>query len=78
MKYCCSYYDLKENVCSLVGSFPKRNEKKNFDFYTLEEFNKFIKCVDDEVYKQYFSTLFKRTVLNFRFFYKLLFYVIHT
>lgn len=58
MKYCCSYYDLKENVCSLVGSFPKRNEKKNFDFYTLEEFNKFIKCVDDVVYKQYFSTLF--------------------
>ena len=56
--FCCSYLDVPENVVSAVGSFPNKIEEKKTDFYTLKEFNQFIKCFDDDVYKQYFNFLF--------------------
>ena len=56
--YCCDYHNVKENLVKQVGNFKKRFEDQKFDFYTLKEFNQFIKCVDNNIYKQYFNLLF--------------------
>lgn len=57
--YCIKYYRLSYNVCSIVGCFKKKNNKpKEQDFYTYKEFKRFIKYVDEEIYKQFFITMF--------------------
>lgn len=59
LNYAIKFYDLKENIASKIGNFSKKNElSKNVDFWTLEEFNKFIDVVDDNVYKLFFETLY--------------------
>lgn len=58
LTYCCKYYGLNKNVASIVGTFKKKYEKDKHDFYNLDEFNQFIKCVDDEIYKQFFNLMF--------------------
>lgn len=55
---CVSYYELKSNVAKEVGLFKKKNELKKYDFYTIKEFKKFIKCIDNEIYKQFFNLMF--------------------
>lgn len=57
--YCIKYYNLSYNVCTKVGCFKKKNDKpKEQDFYTLNEFKQFIKYVDDNIYRQFFITMF--------------------
>ena len=58
MKYCCDFHGLKNNPVKAVGNFKKKFEEKKVDFYTLDEFKKFIKCVDNNVYKQFFNLMF--------------------
>lgn len=58
LHYCCDYYYLECNVASQVGSFKKKYEENTSDFYTLKEFNHFIKHVDNNVYKQFFNLMF--------------------
>lgn len=58
LSFCQIYYNLDRNVAHDVGPFPKRFEENKSDFYTLKEFKKFIKCVDNIIYKQYFNLLF--------------------
>ena len=58
LEFCCKYYNLSVNVAHEVGNFRKKQETDNRDFYTLEEFNRFIKCVDNEIYKQFFNLMF--------------------
>lgn len=58
MNYCCSFLGLKENVIKKVGNFPRKVEEKKTDFYTLKEFNKFIRFVDDNIYKQFFNLMY--------------------
>lgn len=58
LKFCHNYYDLPENIYTSIEPFVKKCEKDNSDFYSLQEFNKFIKYVDDEVYKQFFTFMF--------------------
>lgn len=58
MNYCCSFYNLSENLVKKVGNFPQKIEEKKTDFYTLKEFNKFIKYVDDNIYRQFFCLMF--------------------
>lgn len=58
LDYCCDYHSLESNVVREVGNFKKKIEYKKSDFYTLKEFNQFIKCVDNEIYKQFFNLLF--------------------
>lgn len=59
LNYCIKYYGIKNNVCSIVGCFKKKNIKpKEEDFYTYKEFKQFIKYVDENVYKQFFITMF--------------------
>lgn len=58
LDYCCNFYALESNVAREIGNFKKKIEYKKSDFYTLKEFNQFIKCVDNEIYKQFFNLLF--------------------
>lgn len=58
LEFCCHYYDLPVNVAHEVGNFERKQEIDKHDFYTLDEFNKFIVCVDNEVYKQFFNLMF--------------------
>ncbi len=58
MNYCTLNHYLTENLVLKVGNFPKKNEIKKQDYYTPREFRKFIKCVDDYIYKEYFIFMF--------------------
>lgn len=42
--YAVRYYDLAYNPCSKVGSIDK-SKADEMDFWTQEEFNKFIDCI---------------------------------
>ena len=58
LKFCHNYYDLSENIYNSIEPFVKKCEKNNSDYYTLQEFNRFIKNVDNEIYKQFFTFMF--------------------
>lgn len=57
--YAIKFEYLEKNVPSKVGNFTKkRNERKNVDFWTLDEFNKFISVIDDKMYELLFKVLY--------------------
>lgn len=56
--YYCHIYKQPINVVKSVGSFKKKIEIKKTDFYTLKEFKQFVKCVDNNIYKQFFNLMF--------------------
>ena len=59
LNFCMIFYELNKNVASKVGNFKRKNIKnKQYEFYNYEEFNKFIKYVDNEIYKQFFNFMF--------------------
>lgn len=59
LNYAIRFYGLKENIATLTGNFKRKTELvKNVDFWTYEEFQKFISCVDDLVYNTFFETLY--------------------
>lgn len=58
LDYCVSYLNFPTNYLREIGKFNKKYEEKKSDFYSLFEFNKFIKCVDNYVYKQFFIFMF--------------------
>ena len=58
LEYCHYKYGLDLSFMLEVFPFKRKIEKREQDFYTLEEFLKFIKYVDDEVYKQFFIFMF--------------------
>ncbi len=58
LEYCHVFYNFDKTIISNIGCFKKKYEKDNHDFYNLKEFKKFIKCVDNEVYKQFFNFMF--------------------
>ncbi len=57
-KFCSIFCDFDKSIISNIGCFKKKYEEDKHDFYTLEEFETFIRYVDDEVYKQFFNLLF--------------------
>lgn len=57
-EYCRIFHDFDKTIISKVGCFKKKYEEDKHDFYTIDEFKKFIKCVDNEVYKQFFNLMF--------------------
>lgn len=59
LNFCIKYLDLNKNVASIVGTF-KDNGKitKKIDYYTYSEFKKFIKYVDNDIYRQFFIFMF--------------------
>lgn len=58
LDYCINFLNLKENVARKVGNFNNNNSITKNDFYTIKEFKKFIKYVDNEIYKQFFNLMF--------------------
>lgn len=59
LNYAIKFYGLKYNIASQVGNFSKKNIKpKRIDFWTYQEFMKFINKVDNLVYKAFFMTLY--------------------
>lgn len=59
LNYCMKYCGLEKNIASRVGCFKnKDNISMHSDFYTLEEFNKFIKYIDNNIYRQFFIFMF--------------------
>jgi len=58
LNYAKDFYDLEKNIASKVGNFPKKNYITKVDFWKLEEFKKFIECVDDNVYFSLYTTLY--------------------
>lgn len=52
------YYEVKKNIPRIVGNFKLKNEIKQYNIYTSNEFKKFIKYVDNEIYKQFFNLMF--------------------
>ena len=59
LNYAIKFYGLKTNIASQIGNFSKRNIKPSrIDFWTYEEYQKFISNVDDIVYKTFYETLY--------------------
>ena len=59
LNYAIKFHGLKINVASLTGNFRRKNEiPKKVSFWSYEEYQKFIKCVDDELYYIFFETLY--------------------
>lgn len=61
LNFGCKYYGLEKNVAASVGNFtrPKGTVKKEMNFLTIDEFNKFISFELNEYYKDFFTILFK-------------------
>lgn len=57
--YLINFYGIKKNIPKIVGNF-KDNYLKNVksDYWTYEEYKKFISCVDNPVYYAFFKLLF--------------------
>jgi len=58
LNYAIKFHGLKDNIASKIGNFKDNGIKKEMQFWTYEEFNKFISNVDDIVYKTLFETMF--------------------
>lgn len=59
LNYAVKFYDLEKNVASIFGGFnKKRNERKNTDYWSLEEYEKFFSVIDDDLYKLLFNILY--------------------
>ncbi len=57
--YAIKFGYIEKNIPKMVGGFiKKRNERKNVDFWSLEEYNQFISVVDNKMYNLLFNTLY--------------------
>ena len=48
--YCVLFLNVPFNIPKIVGGFKKDLNNSSSNFYTLNEFNKFIKFVDDGIF----------------------------
>lgn len=59
LNHAVKFHGLKTNIASQIGNFSKGNIKPSrIDFWTYEEYQKFISNVDDIVYKTFYETLY--------------------
>lgn len=58
LNYAIDFYDLEKNIASKIGNFSKGNYMPKVDFWTCEEFLRFIDKVDDIVYNSLFTVLY--------------------
>ena len=56
--YCITYHGLQKNIAKIVGNFKMKNIKIKRDYYTLKEYKKFIKKVDNILYKTFFDFMY--------------------
>lgn len=57
LNHAVRYYDLSDNPCHKVGSIGKKNAER-MKFWTLDQFNIFIKSVQNPIYYTAFNVLF--------------------
>lgn len=57
LNYAIKYYGLQKNPCSVTGMIGNCKAEK-MDFWTLEEFKKFIACVDNPMHSTLFNILY--------------------
>lgn len=57
-EYCVNYLNFPNNYLKDIGMFKKKLENSKSDFYNLKEFKRFIKYVDNPIYKQFFTFMF--------------------
>lgn len=57
-EFCSKHYNFNKKIISNVGCFKTKYEENNSDFYNLNEFKKFIKYVENNIYKQFFNLMF--------------------
>lgn len=58
LNYAMDFYDLEKNIASKIGNFSRNNYIRKVDFWTYDEFIKFIGVVDDIVYYVFFTVLY--------------------
>lgn len=58
LNYCVKFQDLKENVGIKVGNFRNDEIETCGKVWTIDDFNKFIKVVDDNIYNTLFKFLY--------------------
>ena len=58
LNYAIKFYNLNDNIASKIGNFSRSNYIKTFNFWTYEEFLKFISVIDDIKYYSLFYILF--------------------
>ncbi len=59
LNHAVKFYGLKENIASKVSNFSKSKDyQKNVNFWDYSEYQKFIKVVDNNLYKLLFETLY--------------------
>lgn len=58
LNYAMSFYDLEKNIASKVGNFSRKEYIEKINFWTYEEFIKFINNVDDDLYSALYKTLY--------------------
>lgn len=56
--YLIKYHNVKKNIPRIVGNFKLKNELKSYNIYNYKDFKKFIKCFDNDIYKQFFNLMF--------------------
>ena len=57
-RYAVFYYDLPINPVSQVEPFKRKESKKEMQIWTLDEFKKFIACVENQTFKTFFMFLY--------------------
>lgn len=57
LNYAIKYYDLEKNVANVVGNFEKESNKRD-KYWNVDEFNEFIKPIQDIRAYVFFSILF--------------------
>lgn len=58
LSYCSYKYNFDSSILYEIKGFQLKVENKRIDFYTLKEFKRFIKYVDNPIYKQFFNLMF--------------------
>lgn len=56
--FCYKRYNFDISILKDISNFPLKYEQKKTDFYTLKEFKRFIKYIDNPIYKQFFTFMF--------------------
>lgn len=58
LSYCKKHYNYNDDFMVEIGQIKPKIEKNKSDHYTIKEFKKFIKYVDNNIYKQFFNFIF--------------------
>lgn len=58
-EYCIKFYDLEFNIARKCGNFKNvSNKKTTYKTYNIKQFKKFIKNLDNKVYKNFFTFMY--------------------